>query len=270
MLGLTSAWPGRPSAAQPVPTTEEAGGDRVSGEPRPVRAERSESAPASEPGQAVAQTAGDAEPPASVDDAEWFERGALVVMRALRPGFNAMRVSGGFALAEPFVGFEYARGLGGNSDLGAHYEAILGLLHFVELNLRWVPVQTGDWHLGMRLGVAYSFFGLVTDAVSLTSTLYLTPEFAASLRVSQASELVLGAGGEVDLVEWVVLDGEDNADGMIRFDAALVRFGWKTRLARELDVYVMGRLRIPREAFEVDDETFVLVPFAEFGGTWAW
>jgi hypothetical protein len=207
---------------------------------------------------------------AQPSDDEWHERGSTVAFNPLASGYAGMSVGGGFAVALPFQAFEIGTGLGGDADLKARYQVILGVLHQIELHLRWAPLEVGVWRIGAQLGVGYDFFGLQSDALNLTSTFFLSVGLGATARTSEVSNLILGLGLEIDLFEFRVLDGEDSTQSSVRIDATRVLFGWKTRLADELDAYVLGTIRIPTDTFVFEGEPFSAVPFVEFGGAWAW
>lgn len=196
--------------------------------------------------------------------------GSTVSMTPLGTGGAGMSVSAGWALALPFVAFEGGWGLSESVDLLARYEGVMGLLHFVQLGGRWGAQPIGRLRLGARLGLAYSAFGLHTQNLNLTSTLYLTPELGASWRISPDSELLLGLGAELDLARFFVNEGDSQLEGELHYDATSARFGIKSRLTRDLHLFVQGRLRVPTDSITYQQEQFVLVPFLEAGGTWGW
>jgi hypothetical protein len=154
-------------------------------------------------------------------------------------------------------------------DIHVRYETVAGLLHFPSVGARWVPFQFGDWHLGFKLGAAYSFFGLKTEDLNLTSTVYLPFEVGMSGAVTKDSDLVIAVGGEVDVAKFVVIEDESDGSSEVRYDASIIRFGFISALTPDLDAFVQGRLRIPIETITDGEHVFFVVPFVEGGATWA-
>ena len=197
------------------------------------------------------------------------ERGSVTGYGPLGQGGVGMSVSGGYAIALPFMAYQVEYGVADAVDVGVRYETVGGLLHFPAVQARWVPIHTGNWHIGGRLGVAYSFFGLQTDDLNLTSTLYLPFELGASVKVTPDSDLVMGLGGELDLARFEVVDDVGAGGTDVRYDATTVRFGLVSALTADLDVFVQGRLRIPIEAVTDGENQFLVVPYVEGGASWA-
>ena len=202
-------------------------------------------------------------PPAMADG------GSVTSYQPLGAGNVGMSVSGGYVIALPFMAYAVEFGVASEVDVGVRYETVAGLLHFPHAGVRWVPFQVGDWRIGGRLGVAYSFFGIQTDDLNLTSTLYLPFELGASVAVSKDSDLVLGLGGEVDLLRFVVIEDEADGRGEVRYDATTARFGLVSALTADLDVFVQGRVRVPIEAVTDGENEFLVVPYVEGGASWA-
>jgi hypothetical protein len=197
------------------------------------------------------------------------EHGSVVSYRPLGQGSVGMSISGGYAVALPFMAYAVEFGVTDEVDLGVRYETVGGLLHFPALGARWVPFKVGGWNLGGRLGVAYSFFGIQTEDLNLTSTLYLPFEIGASGAVGEESQLVVAVGGEVDLARFVVVEDEGDGRGEIRYDATTLRFGLVSALTADLDVFVQGRLRVPIETVTDGENEFFVVPYIEGGGSFA-
>lgn len=197
------------------------------------------------------------------------DHGSVTSFEPVGDGGIGMSVSGGYALALPFIAYEMAYGVSDDAAIGARYETIVGLLHFPQLHAQWAPIQMGSWRAGGRIGVAYSFFGLQTEDLNLTSTLYLPVEVGVSGPVTKHSDLVFAVGGELDLARFLVVDGESESDGDVRYDASIVRFGLVSALTPDLDLFVQGRLRVPIETVTDGQHEFFIVPYIEGGGTWA-
>ncbi len=209
-------------------------------------------------------------PALAQEASEASAKGSLVAMVPLEAGEVGMAISGGWALALPFVSMEAGYGLGRDFDLAVRYEAVMGLLHFPQITARWIPLRLGAWSIGARLGTAYSFFGLQTQNLNLTSTFYNTLEVAASVQISKDSALVMGVGGEFDWFRFLVVEDEEELRFDPRYDAATARFGLQSRFTSDLNVFILGRVRLPVESVQYQQEQFVVVPFLEAGGAWSW
>ena len=205
--------------------------------------------------------------PPAVASAE--DHGSVTSYRPLGKGAVGMAVSGGYAIALPMMAYEVGFGVADKLDAGVRYETVAGLLHFPSAGVRWVPLQWGDWYLGTKAGVAYSFFGLQTEDLNLTSTLYLPFEIGLSGAVTEHSDLVLAIGGELDLARFVVIHDVGDGASDVRYDATIFRFGLVSALTHDLDIFVQGRLRLPIETITDGEHVFFVVPFVEGGATWA-
>ncbi|MFT3772130.1 MAG: hypothetical protein QM820_42535 [Minicystis sp.] len=155
-------------------------------------------------------------------------------------------------------------------DLVARFESVVGLFHYPYLGVRWAPIDIGRWTLGLDGGVNYSFFGIATNQVSFTSTLYLTGEVALSGPITRHTDLVFAWSNGIDLLYSKRVDGKKTLAGTFHYDAAIFKVGMRTRLAEDLDGFVRAKLRIPVETFRYQAQTFYVMPFLEIGGTWGW
>ena len=195
---------------------------------------------------------------------------SLATMAPLGAGRTGMSVGGGVAVILPFYEVELGYGLGDRVDLVAHYETVVGVLHYPHLGVRWAPVDFGRWTLGTRLTVNYSFFGIQTDNVNLTSVLYLGGEVGLSGPITGGTDLVTALGAEFDLYEYDEVDDEGSFGAKYEYDATIVRFGIKTKLTSDLDGFLLARLRVPVETIRYEAQDLYIVPFIEVGGTWSW
>ena len=198
------------------------------------------------------------------------KKGSLATMAPVGRGRSAMSLGGGVAVTLPFYLIEYGYGLNDRVDLVFHYETVVGVLHYVHVAVRYSPIDIGKWKLGTRLSLDYSFFGIQTEQLNLTSTLYSGFEGGVSGPVSGKTDLFFALGGEFDFVEYDIFDDHPKTRPKYAYDATIVRIGMKTALASELDVYLSSRLRIPVEVFTYDAQNFSVIPFIELGGTWSW
>jgi hypothetical protein len=197
------------------------------------------------------------------------DHGSVTSYAPLGADAVGMSISGGYAIALPVMTYEVGFGATDTVDIHVRYETVAGLLHFPSVGARWVPFQFGDWHLGFKLGAAYSFFGLKTEDLNLTSTVYLPFEVGMSGAVTKDSDLVIAVGGEVDVAKFVVIEDESDGSSEVRYDASIIRFGFISALTPDLDAFVQGRLRIPIETITDGEHVFFVVPFVEGGATWA-
>jgi hypothetical protein len=195
--------------------------------------------------------------------------GSLVTATPLGPGNIGMRVGGGVAVLLPFYGFEVGVGLAERVDLVGGFESVVGVLHYPRLGVRYSPFEIGTWRVGTTFSTHYSFFGIATDQVNLTSTFYLSAEASLSGPITAKTELCFAAGAEVDVFEYDVFDGEGELRGSGRYDATNLRLALRTPFTDELDGYLAGRVRIPVETFTYEATSFYVIPLIEIGGSWA-
>ena len=191
-------------------------------------------------------------------------------MAPLGAGRSGMSLGGGVAVILPFYLLEYGYGLHDRVDLVLHYETVVGVLHYPHVAVRYSPLDLGSWKLGTRLGLNYSFFGIQTDQLNLTATLYTSFEVGVSGPVTKSTDLVFAAGGEFDFVEYNVFDDNPKTRKKYEYDATILRMGMKTALTTDLDAFLLGRFRIPVETVTHEAQNFYVVPFIEVGGTWSW
>ena len=196
--------------------------------------------------------------------------GSLASSEPLGRGRMGMSVSGGLAVLLPFYAVEFGYGASPRVDLVARYETIIGVIHYPRVGVRWSPITLGSWHLGLRLDAVYRLFGIQSDNLNLTSTIYVVGEIGLSRPVSPRTEIVLAGGGDLDLVVFEVVDDRNDVRGDLRFSGANLRVGMKTRLTQDLQWYLVGRLHIPTETLQVEAQQFYAIPFIELGGTWSW
>ncbi len=181
-----------------------------------------------------------------------------------------MSLGGGVAVLLPMYTVELGYGLSRTVDLAARYETVLGVLHYPQLAVRYSPVSLGRFRLGTRLAASYSFFGIATSNVNFTSTFYLTGEVGLSGPLTPRLDLVLAVASELDIFRHDRLDGSDRRRVRLRYDASTLRFGIKRRFLEDLDLYLLGRLRLPAETLTVDDQLFYVLPSLEAGAAWSW
>ncbi len=185
-------------------------------------------------------------------------------------GRSALGMGGGAAVLLPYYFIEGRHGVGPALDLSARFETVLGLFHFPQLGVRYAPWRLGSWRMGAGLAVAYSFFGIATDNVNLTSTLYLTPELAASGPLGAGTiQLFTGVGGEIDLARWDLLDQQSVFRRDIHYDATSVRIGVTRGLGADMVGHLLLRVRVPTETLRGQAQDFYLMPFLELGASWA-
>jgi hypothetical protein len=220
--------------------------------------------------QVVDATAPVVAPAPAPASASIADRASLTTTAPLGTSRWGMSIGGGVAVVLPFYAIEVGYGLARRVDLVARYETVVGVLHYPEVGARWAMVDIGRWTLGLRGTVSYSFFGIQTRQLNLTSTLYLTGELGLSGPVSDKTDLVFSARGEFDLVEYDVFDDESSTRKKYAYDATILKAGMKTMLTRDLDGYLMLRLRIPVETLRYEAQNFYVIPFIEVGGTWTW
>jgi hypothetical protein len=195
--------------------------------------------------------------------------GSLVTSAPLGEGRIEMLLGGGFAVILPFYEIGIGVGLGPRVDLVGRFETVLGIFHYPSVGIRWSPVDLGTWKLGTRASANYSFFGLATDQVDFTSTLYLTLEAGVSGPVTRRTDLFFSVDNEVDLLEYRSLDGKGSARGRFRYAATIFRLGAKTRLTDNLDGFIRARIRIPVETFRYEAMHFYVIPSLEIGATFS-
>ena len=203
-------------------------------------------------------------PPAVVPEAP----GSLATMAPLGKGRIGLRLGGGIAVLLPFYGIEAGYGLG-RVDLVGRIESVIGVIHYPSIGVRYSPFDIGSWKVGLAFAVNYSFFGIKTDIVNLTSTFYLSGEAGISGPVTKATDLMFAVGNEVDFFDYKNLDGEGDFQSNVHYDTLILIMGLKSKLTEDLDGYVRGRVRIPVETFRYEATNFYVVPFLEVGGTFS-
>lgn len=196
------------------------------------------------------------------------EAGSLATMAPLGKGRIGLRMGGGIAVLLPFYGFEAGYGLG-RVDLVGRIESVIGVLHYPSLGVRYSPFDIGSWKVGLGLAVNYSFFGIATDNVNLTSTFYVSADAGISGPVTKATDLLFGVGNEIDFFDYRNLDGEGQFKGNVHYDTLILVFGVRSELTEDLDGYVRGRVRIPVETFRYEAQNLYVVPFLEIGGSFS-
>jgi hypothetical protein len=195
--------------------------------------------------------------------------GSLWSSQALGAGNQAMSMGGGVAVLLPYYGFEAGAGLGERLDVVGRFETVLGILHYPYVGLRFMPFELGSFRVGLRWLTHYSFFGISTDKVNLTSTFYSSLEAGISAPVGERSQLTFAAGGELDWFEHRVIEGDGEVVESVRYDATNLRAVLLTGLTADLDGYLQGKLRIPTETLIYEAMEFYVIPFIEIGGTWS-
>jgi hypothetical protein len=194
--------------------------------------------------------------------------GSLATMAPLGKGRIGLRLGGGIAVLLPFYGIEAGYGLG-RVDLVGRIESVIGVLHYPSIGVRYSPFDIGSWKTGLAIAANYSFFGIKTDNVNLTSTFYLSAEAGISGPVTKATDLMFAVGNEVDFFDYKHLDGEGSFEGNFHYDTLILIMGLKSKLTEDLDGYVRGRVRIPVETFRYEATNLYVVPFLEVGGTFS-
>lgn len=194
-------------------------------------------------------------------------KGSLATAAPLGAGRVGMSIGGGVAVLLPFYAIEAGVGLFDRVDLIGRFESVVGVLHYPSLGVRVMPVELGAWKLGFSAAVNYSFFGIKTDQLNLTSTFYLSVSAGVSRPVTKFTDLAADVTGELDLFDYKRLDGEGQAQGNVHYDATIVRLGMKTKLTEDLDGYARLRVRVPIETLVYEAMSFVIVPSIEVGGT---
>jgi hypothetical protein len=222
-------------------------------------------APASAPEKTSAP--GETPPPAAKEEAP-APKGSLMTMAPLGKGRIGISVGGGVAVLLPFYAVEVGVGLG-RVDLYGRMESVIGVLHYPSLGVRWSPLDIRSWKVGLELAVNYSFFGIATDQVNLTSTFYMSAQVGISGPVTKSTDLVFAFGNEIDFFDYKSLDGEGNFDANVHYDTAIFVLGLKTRLTEDLDGYLRGRVRVPVETLRYEATGLYVVPFVEIGGTFS-
>jgi hypothetical protein len=194
--------------------------------------------------------------------------GSLATMAPLGKGRIGLRLGGGIAVLLPFYGIEAGYGLG-RVDLVGRIESVVGVLHYPSIGVRYSPFDIGSWKTGLAFAANYSFFGIKTDNVNLTSTFFLSAEAGISGPVTKATDLMFAVGNEVDFFDYKNLDGEGSFEGNVHYDTLILIMGLKSKLTEDLDGYVRGRVRIPVETFRYEATNLYVVPFLEVGGTFS-
>ena len=194
-------------------------------------------------------------------------KGSLATMAPLGKGRFGISIGGGVAVLLPLYAIEAGFGLGPRLDLVGRFESVVGVLHYPSIGVRFSPVDLGAWKLGFGAAVNYSFFGLKTDQVNLTSTFYLSAAAGISGPVTKSTDVMLDVSGELDLFDYESLDGESAVTGNVHYDATIFRMGMKTKLTEDLDGYLRARVRVPIETVIYEAMSFYVVPSIEVGGT---
>lgn len=99
------------------------------------------------------------------------------------------------AVLLPFYSIEAGVGLSKRVDLIGRFESVTGVLHYPSLGVRVSPVELGAWRLGLAFAVNYSFFGIKTDQLNLTSTFYLSASAGVSRPVTKFTDLTADVTG---------------------------------------------------------------------------
>jgi hypothetical protein len=206
--------------------------------------------------------------PASAPTSE-LTKGSLATMAPLGAGRIGMSVGGGVAVLLPFYAIEAGVGLTKRVDLYGRFESVSGILHYPSLGVRFSPTDIGAWTLGLGLALNYSFFGIATDQINLTSTFYMAGEVGISGPITKYTDLVFAVTGELDFFDYEVLDGEGGAKENVHYDATIIRLGARTKLTEDLAGYLRLRVRIPVETLIYEAMSFYVVPSIEVGGTFA-
>jgi hypothetical protein len=217
----------------------------------------------------VAQASAPVAAQASAQAAEPVDdSGSLITTEALGCGKVGMEMGLGVAVLLPFYALEIGVGLSETVDFTARFETVMGVLHFPDVGLRWMVFEVGGWRFGTRLQQHYSFFGIQTDQLNLTSTFYTLGEIGFSGPITDESELVFAVQGEFDWFEHRVVDDESQVVATYRYDATTPRFALQTKINDDLDGYLQLRLRIPTETFQYEAQTLYVIPLLGLGATW--
>lgn len=195
-------------------------------------------------------------------------RGSLRTTEALGCGNVGISIGGGVAVLLPFYGFEIGVGLNDWLDLVGRFESVIGVFHYPHIGLRAQFPEFGGWRIGAQLVANYSFFGIKTDQVNFTSTFYLSPDLAISGPVTDETDLVFGAGGEIDFFKVEVVDDDNQVDEAFAWDATIIRAGLVSAFSSDFHGYAQLRMRIPTETFTFEAQELYVIPMLEIGGTW--
>jgi hypothetical protein len=225
----------------------------------PASAMAAEWVPPTEP-DGVPSPEPEAEPPR--------RRGSLRTSEALGCGNIGMSIGGGVAVILPLYGFEAGVGLGDTVDLVGRFETVIGVFHYPNLGLRWMPLDFGSWRIGTQLLANYSFFGIKTDQVNFTSTFYASFEAAVSGDVTDETTLLLGVGGELDFFKVEIIDDEKEVNEAFAYDATAVRIAAVSSFGTDFRGYAQIKVRVPTETFVFEAQDLYVVPMLEIGGTW--
>ncbi len=195
-------------------------------------------------------------------------RGSMRTTEALGAGNIGISMGGGVAVLLPFYAFEMGVGLTDWLDIVGRFESVIGIFHYPYLGFRAQLPEFGGWRIGTQLAANYSFFGIKTDQVNFTSTFYSTFEVGISGPVTDETELVLGAGGEIDFFKVEVEDDQDRVDEAFAYDATVLRAALVSKFSRDFYAYAQLRVRIPTETFVFEAQELFVIPMLEIGGTW--
>lgn len=208
------------------------------------------------------------EPPAgAAGPAAPDSKGSLATMAPLGAGRVGMSIGGGVAVLLPFYSIEAGVGLGKRVDLLGRFESVAGVFHHPTFGVRVSTVELGAWRLGFGFAVNYSFFGIKTDQVNLTSTFYLSASAGVSRPVTRFTDLTADVTAELDLFDYERLDGEGSVEENVHYDATIFRLGMKTKVTEDLDGFLRARVRVPIETLVYEAMSFVVIPSIEVGGT---
>jgi hypothetical protein len=196
------------------------------------------------------------------------DEGSLMTTEPLGRGNIGMAMGGGVAVLFPLYRIEAGVGVTDWLDAVGRFETVIGVLHFPSVGARAKLFEIGTWRAGARLDLSYFLFGLKSDRLNLTSTLYATPELGLSGPVTGSSELHFGVGAEIDFFHVEVVDDESEVVGDVHYDATVIRTVFQTELTEEIDGFAQLRLRAPTETFSFEGEDLVLMPLLDIGATW--
>lgn len=209
------------------------------------------------PASAAGSRSGEASDPAG---------GSNITAEPLGKGRIGMSLGAGLAVILPYYAFELGYGVSRYVDVLVRYETIVGVIHYPRVAVHLSPLRMGRWHGGLRLWSTYSFFGLRTSQIDLTSKLSLGQELAVSGPVRPGTDLFFTGGGQFDLFSYETIDGDGGLEQRLEYGAGLVSLGVQTPLAEHLDIYVRARVTIPTKPVTAPTRTFYVLPFLEVGG----
>jgi hypothetical protein len=197
-------------------------------------------------------------------------RPSLMTSEPLGSRRIGMAIGGGVAALLPFYGLEAGYGITDNVDIVGRFETVIGLLHYPTLGARWAFARARGWVFGIGGYAGYSFFGVASSQVNLSSSLSGTIDLTASRPITRSTDLAFGIANEIDFYRQRVVDGVSDGEAKVHWDALIGRAGIRTVLTRDLDGYLRFRLRLPEETFRNQAQAFLVIPAIEIGGTWTW